>query len=66
MFNKVFKWCKNNWFGIAFFSFLVLFLVIVITYIINVENNMSPEEKAEIYRKNLKNGCSYYSYLVFR
>jgi len=21
MFNKVCKWCKNNWFGIAFFSF---------------------------------------------
>lgn len=60
MFHKVCKWYKNNWFIIAFFSFIVLFVVIVTAYIINVENNMSPEDKAEIYRKNLKNSCSYY------
>lgn len=60
MFHKVCKWCKNNWFGIAFFSFSVLFVVIVAAYIINVENNMSPEDEAEIYSKNLKNSCSYY------
>lgn len=60
MFHKVCKWCKNNWFGIAFFSFSVLFVVIVAAYIINVENNMSPEDEAEIYHKNLKNSCSYY------
>lgn len=60
MFHKVCKWCKNNWFIIAFFSFIVLFVVIVAAYIINVENNMSPEEKAEIYRENLKSSCSYY------
>ena len=60
MFHKILIWCKNNWFGIAFFSFIILFVVIVSAYIINVESNMSPEDKAEIYRKNLKNSCSYY------
>ncbi len=60
MFHKILIWCKNNWFGIAFFSFIILFVFIVSAYIINVENNMSPEDKAEIYRKNLKNSCSYY------